>query len=225
MSQVIDRIIKVGITDDQRLLRDGLISHLQPCKIFSVVWQARTGEETLQFCRKNPPHLLLLDICLPDVDGTAVIQQIRLEKLPVKILALSYVYGVEESARNSGADDFLRKNFEFSDNYLIDALFALAAKTSVAQPKTRDNPTEVEVDIKLKSNPLFILSARQKEVLHCLAEGLSLDDISEKLCMAVDTVRTNIKKIYEKLEIHSRAEAVALAYKYNMIAVPTQQLD
>jgi DNA-binding NarL/FixJ family response regulator len=214
MGQETMGLIKIAIVDDQRLLRDGLIFHLQEHASFAVIWQARTGEEALHQCEKKPPHILLLDIHLPDIDGTAVIKQIRLRRWPIKILALSFDYAVEAKVREFGADDFLQKSLEFSDNFLINSLYNLAAKKSIAQPTPQESlPTPTTDD-----NPILTLSPRELEVLHCLAEGLAIKDISVKLCMSIETVRTNVKKIYRKLQVGSRGEAIALAYKYNIIA-------
>jgi DNA-binding NarL/FixJ family response regulator len=166
---------------------------------------AGSGEEALELARKHAPLVVLLDIHLPGLNGYEVCRVLRDEH--GHALGIAFISGAKtdkvdiSSGLLVGADDYLVKGFEASE--LVARVGALMRR---AKAKKGD-----EVSSSRK------LTGREVEVLQLLADGLDQKTIAERLSISSKTVAIHIEHILGKLEVHSRAQAVAAAYRENLL--------
>ena len=168
--------------------------------------QVAMGEEALERSSERAPLLVLLDLELTDMSGFEACYELR-ERLgegpPIILISGERTEpGDRVAGLNMGADDFLSKPFD------PDELIARARRL-LTRSGDRSTPA---MDIPL--------TARETEVLQLLADGLTQDAIAEKLFISPKTVATHIQRIITKLGVHSRTEAVALAYKSGLAGEP-----
>jgi DNA-binding NarL/FixJ family response regulator len=185
--------------DDRRLIA-GILEHAG-----YEVREAETGEEALETARKEELGLVVLEVCLPDVSGYSVCRELRDqfgEDLPI-----IFTSGVRTESFDRvagflvGADDYLPEPFA-RDEFLVRVhrLVRRAARPgSVADSK------------------LARLPSRELEVLRLLAQGLGQKEIATQLFLSPKTVGTHIERIYRKLGVRSRGQAVALAFRDDLI--------
>jgi DNA-binding response OmpR family regulator len=168
--------------------------------------EATSGEAALEAARGERPRLVLLEVRLPDLSGYEVCHELRKEfgdGLPIVFLSGERTESYDRVAGLMiGADDYLPKPFA-TDELLarVRALLRRASTTAV-----RAMPAE--------------LTRREAEVLALLTDGLEQAEIAERLSISPKTVATHIEHILEKLGVRSRAQAVAVAYRTGLIAIP-----
>jgi two-component system copper resistance phosphate regulon response regulator CusR len=161
-----------------------------------------TGGDAVQAVRTCPPDLVLLDIGLPDMQGWDVLRSFARQRATCAVIVLTARGEVNDRVRglHLGADDYLAK--PFAPDELLARVRSLLRRTA-APPRTSS------------------LTAREQEVLRLLADGLNQRDIADALVISPKTVGTHIERILEKLGVHSRVQAVALAYREGAVgAVP-----
>ena len=163
-----------------------------------VVLAARTGEEALALARSGSPRAAVVDVRLPGLSGYEVCRVLKEEKAALPVLFISGVR-TESFDRVAGlligADDYLVK--PFAPDELLARLRVLLRRAN--------------------EDELHGLTQREAEVLRCLGEGLGPSVIAERLVISPKTVETHIEHIYEKLGVHSRAQALAAAYGLRLL--------
>jgi DNA-binding NarL/FixJ family response regulator len=166
------------------------------------VLEAATGEQAIELARRDPPGLVVLDVCLPGVSGYQVCRVLRDQfgdGLPI-----IFVSGVRTESFDRvagllvGADDYLEKPFA-PDELLIRATRLIH----------RSSPLSPTISAQL--------TAREREVLRLLGEGLGARDIAERLYVSPKTVGTHCENILRKLGVRTRAQAVALAFRQDLL--------
>lgn len=212
-------MIKVLIVDDQALMVQGLSMILSQEKNIEVVGTAGNGAEAVAFCKLNPVDVVLLDIRMPVMDGVEATQKIKAINSTIKILVLTtfnddaYIFG----SLRSGASGYLLK----------DALpeEIISGIVTVYQGGTLMNPyIATKVVQKLASTHeeyttdeiASELTPREKEICHHLANGLNNKEISEILYISEGTVKNNITRILDKLDIRDRTQLAVFAIKNNL---------
>jgi two-component system OmpR family response regulator len=163
-----------------------------------VVLAARTGEEGLTLARRSSPRAAVVDVRLPGLSGYEVCRVLKEEKavLPVLFISGERTESFDRVAGLLiGADDYLVK--PFAPDELLARLRALLRRAS--------------------EDELHTLTLREAEVLRCLGEGLGPSVIAERLVISPKTVGTHIEHIYEKLGVHSRAQALVAAYGLRLL--------
>ena len=189
----------VLVVDDDGVCRE-LISTLLGRAGFSTV-DAADGEEAMAAARRHLPKLVLLDVRLPDLSGYEICRQLRDEFRDD--VAIIFVSGDRVDALDRtagllvGADDYVVKPFSADE---------LLARVRVRLPSRAAVPP-------LPSD----LTKREREVLGLLAEGLSQKEIAGRLVISSKTVAAHVQHILGKLEVHSRAQAVAQAYRRGLL--------
>ena len=206
--------IRVLLADDHPAVRAGIRGALEKApdvegKI-EVVGEAADGDEALRLIEELRPDVALLDCRLPHLEGAQVAEAIRERELPTRVLALSaykddrYVYGM----LHPGAAGYLLKEEaletvvggeEWYSQPVMAKVTAWARRESAAPPGVGG------------------LTGREMEVLRLLARGWGNKRIAEELVISEGTVKNHVTSIYARLNVHSRAEAVAWAWEHGMM--------
>jgi DNA-binding NarL/FixJ family response regulator len=215
-------MIRVMLVDDQTLVRAGFRSMLESEDDIEVVGEAGNGQEGLQAIKDLQPDVVLMDIRMPFVDGLEATRLIaadpRLRDVKVIILTTfdldDYVY----AALRAGASGFLVKDTEPAE--MIHAVRVVARGDALLAPSvTRRLIAELATKSRHPdpSPRLNVLTAREREVMTLVAQGLSNDDIAAKLVLSPATVKTHVSRIMTKLDIRDRAQLVILSYESAMV--------
>lgn len=208
--------ITVSIVEDDPNLGEGLVRLLGRTRDFRCLGSYANGESALQEIPKNPPEVALMDINLPGIDGIECVRKLKETNPEIRVVMLTVYENPERifKALTAGAIGYLLKHRPSAEllSAIRDAHHGGAPMSSqiarkVVQFFQSNKPAGDSED----------LSAREKEVLDLLAKGYLIKEIADQLGLSFDTVRTYIRRIYEKMHVHSRSQAVA---KYLQPATP-----
>jgi DNA-binding NarL/FixJ family response regulator len=209
--------IRVAIIEDQRHTREGLGALIGGSPGLEVAGQFRSGEEALREIKTTSPAVVLTDLGLPGMSGTEVVSRLR-EILPeVPILVLT-VHGEDQhvfDALCAGAYGYLLKDVEPAR-----LIAAIREVRSGGAPMSPEIARRVVSMFQKFASPKSIesgLSARELEVLNFLAEGDSYKMCAERLGVSVDTIRFHVRRIYDRLHVHTRSAAVSKAIRNRWI--------
>jgi DNA-binding NarL/FixJ family response regulator len=212
--------IRVLIADDQELVRTGFRAILNAEPDLEVVGEARDGNEVIQAARTLRPQVVLMDIRMPNLDGIQATRRITAGDGSPRVLILTtfdldeYVY----DALRAGASGFLLKDAAADD--LLQAIRVIASGEALLAPSITRRLIE---DYTRRPAPrrqpdaLASLTARELEVMRLLARGMPNTDIARELFLGDATVKTHIARIFTKLNLHDRAQAVVLAYETGLV--------
>ncbi|MDT3441986.1 response regulator transcription factor [Pseudofrankia sp. BMG5.37] len=215
-------MINVLLADDDVLVRSGLRALLDAEPGIRVVGEAATGEDAVRLARRECPDVVLMDVRMPRRDGVWATRQIASWPLPrprVLVLTTFDLDQVVEDALTAGADGFLLKRA--TPDQLVDGVRTVAAGDALVAPAVtrrlleklaRRRPPDRERLIQADQ-----LTEREKQVLLTLADGLSNQEIAERLNLSVETVRTHLKRILGKLGVRDRTQAVVWAYRTGFV--------
>jgi DNA-binding NarL/FixJ family response regulator len=214
--------IKVVVVDDQEIVRAGFAALLATQPDFAVVGTAADGEEAVRVCRESQPHVVLMDVRMPVLDGIEATRQVVSDgaRSP-KVIVLTtfdldeYVY----DALGAGATGFLLK--DVTAETLFDAVRVVAEGDALLAPAvTRRLVSEfARLRPSLPQTPeaLEELTPRETEVLRLVAEGLSNGEIAGRLVVSEETVKTHVSRVLSKLDLRDRTQAVVLAYECGLV--------
>ncbi len=211
------RMIKILIYEDSSQLREGLTMLLNGTDGFEVVGGYRNCNQVEDEVQAWKPDVILMDIDMPGTNGIEGLKRIREIDNEVKILMLTVFddnKNVFEAIR-SGASGYLLKKTPPSKliEYIIDAYNGGAPMTSSIAAQV----LQMFSTVQRTSGEHYNLSEREKQVLQLLVSGYSYKMIAAEMFISIDTVRSHIKKIYEKLHVNSKSEAVAKAFKDQIV--------
>ncbi len=216
-----DQIITISIIEDNRYVRTGWQAVLQNVANFEVVGIFESCEAAFATEEIGITDVVIMDIGLPGMSGIDGAKQIA-EKYPNVAIIMCTVYDDDEKifeALCSGAIGYLLKKIQPQE--LIQAIQDAAAGGSPMTPNIARKVIksfQVETDTSRRNEDQ--LTEREKEVLHLLSQGKSYAAIGKELFLSVDGVRYHIRHFYEKLQVHSRAEAVAKGLQNRIIQPP-----
>jgi len=216
-------MIRVVLADDQALVRKGLASLLEAEEDIEVVGIAEDGARALELVRELRPDVACLDIRMPRMNGIEVAEAIRDEEVEVLMLTTfdldEYVFGALEA----GVAGFLLKDSD--PEVIAHALRQVAAgRGTIDQSLTRRILREVAERRRLQ--PVVVrgrgaeelLTARERDILRLLAEGMSNADIAAQLHVETSTVKSHLARMLPKLGVTSRLQAVVWAYQNRVVA-------
>ncbi len=209
--------IRVLIVDDHALVRTGLAAFLRVCDDLELVAEAESGEQALRLCERHRPDVVLMDMVLPGMDGSAATRAIR-ERWPrIQVIALTTFKDQEwvEKALQAGAIGYLLKNVSIDE--LADAVRAAHAGRATLAPEATQALVRTVRAASQAHEPDDALSPREREVLALLVEGLSNPEIAERLVISRSTVAGHVSSILAKLGVSNRAEAVATALRTGLV--------
>ncbi len=206
--------IRVLLVDDHEMVRRGLSVFLNSFDDLELVGEAANGREALEFCRKNIPDVILLDILMPEMDGIEATKVILSEFPDLKIIAMTSFEGEEvvtDVIRN-GAIGFLMKNVS------IDELAAAIRNAFLGKPTLAPEAAQILMTAATRPpDPTYDLTRRELDVLIQLVEGKTNPEIAHILSVSRSTVKTHVSNILGKLNVTSRVEAVKLALENKLI--------
>lgn len=211
--------IRILIADDHNLIREGIKRILEFQEGFAIVGEAINGLEAEAAVHTLQPDVLVMDISMPGRSGIQVLEALRRDCLPVKVIFLT-VAGDRETlmeAVNLGAEGYLLKDSNIQE--LIRAIQDVFDGESYIDQRLvklmiRDfkNPP----DHKPAENPLIALTQREREILTLLSQGKSNREIGENLFLSEKTVKNNITLVFRKLGVNDRVQATLVALKHHI---------
>jgi DNA-binding NarL/FixJ family response regulator len=217
-------VIRVLIVDDQSLVRAGFRALLDGEPGITVVGEAGDGEEAVSLAGETRPHVVLMDIRMPKLDGVEATKRIaaddRLEGVRVLILTTfesdEYVF----EALRVGASGFLVKDSAPTD--ILNAVRVLASGEALLSPRiTRRLIEEYAAWPERRRRApaeLDELTPREREVMALVAYGLTNGEIAERLVVSPATAKTHVSRTMMKLHAHDRAQLVVLAYQTGLVS-------
>jgi DNA-binding NarL/FixJ family response regulator len=211
--------IKVLVADDHRLFRQGLIGLMKTREDFvTVIGEAETGEEAVRLAEKLSPDVILMDIYMPGMDGLQAAKQIRARfpAIAIVMLTSSERDGHLYEAVRLGVSGYLLKSLD------ADELFGLlegvtrgeTAMTRAMASKLLKSVASRMVDQRKGEQSL---TERELFVLRLVASGASNQEIAEKMSISINTVKTHLKNILEKLQLENRTQAAAYALQHGLV--------
>jgi DNA-binding NarL/FixJ family response regulator len=206
-------LIRILLVDDNSIVRRGIASLLAEADGMEVVGEAANGREAITLAAELRPDVVCLDVRMPVMDGVAAAGPLS-ER--AKVLMLSYSeeeHLVTGAIRNGAAGYLVHGRFEPDELEL--RIKAVARGEMVLSPAITPAVFDVlrrapGTDNDQDELGLGSLTAREREVLNLLARGLSNREIAEELVITNKTVKNHLSRVYEKIGVHSRAEAIAL---------------
>jgi DNA-binding NarL/FixJ family response regulator len=217
--------LRIVLADDHLLFRKGVAAVLATRPDFVVVGEASDGLEAIEIARAAVPDLILMDLTMPRCSGLEATRSIKGEMPQIKIIVLT----VSDTDRDlfgaikSGADGYLLKNikppqlFEMLEGLQqgeapITGVLAAKILKEFREPEKSAPPVESENE----------LTARERQVLELLVQGLTNKEIAAALCIAEDTVRGHVRLILEKLHLQNRIQAAVYAVRQGLVHAPQE---
>jgi DNA-binding NarL/FixJ family response regulator len=217
------KAIRIILTDDHQIVRDGIKSMLSDEPGIQIIAQAASGLELFILLETNKADVIILDIELPDISGIDICRKIMVRYPETKVLILSMYTGEEfiSKAISEGAKGYLPKNT--SREELVTAIRAVADNREYFSPAISEIMLKSYIQ-KAKSRntdakDLSELSKREIEILKMLSEGYPNTEIAEKLFISIRTVESHKSHIMQKLEIRTTVELVKFAIRNKLIEI------
>ena len=213
--------IRVLLSDDHRIMREGLRSLLEKEPDIELVGEAEDGRSTLKLASRLKPQVVVMDISMPDLNGIDATRKL-LEKLPsVKVLALSMHTDQRfiEGMLRAGATGYLPK--DCASEELVRAIRTVLSNQTYLSPSIADVvrrdylSQRREADISVSG----VLTEREREVLQLMAEGKNTKEIASRLQVSVKTIETFRQHIMQKLNLHSLAELTKYAIREGLTSL------
>lgn len=205
--------IRILIAEDQQLVRQGLVALLRSEDV-TVVGEAEDGESAIEMARSLRPDIVLMDLSMPLLDGVEATRKLKrlLPDIRVLILTVANCERRVAEALAAGADGYALKKLGHAE--LMAAIVAVRAGRSYLGPGISEEQVREHLNGGDSSSSL---TAREREVLRLIAQGLKNREIADALKIAIKTVETHRTKIMQKLDLHNSAELATYAIRRGMI--------
>lgn len=208
--------IRLLLADDHRLMRQGLKALILEESGMEVVGEAENGKDVVALAAKLRPHIVIMDVAMPGLNGIEATRQIVSANPQTKVIALSG-HDTTQFVRemlSAGASAYLLKKRAYEE--LIQAIREVMKGRKFLSPDVAQGVVDAYVQLSSLSNekPAFtVLTDREREVLQRLAEGHATKETADALSVSVKTVETHRRNIMEKLNLHSVAELTKYAVR------------
>ncbi|MFB2659356.1 response regulator transcription factor [Shewanella mangrovisoli] len=210
------RPIRVGLVEDQQLVRQGIASLIAISHHIEVIWQAENGQEALKLLQTDAVDVLLSDIRMPVLDGISLLKQLRAAQNPLPVIMLT-TFDDSELFLNSlqaGANGFLLK--DVSLDKLLHAIETIAQGGHLIEPSVLEQMQQASPTA--QSGPTHgLLSDREREILGFMAGGFSNKEIANAVFLAEGTVKNHVSTILAKLDCRDRTQAVLKGLQLSLI--------
>ncbi len=211
---------RIVIAEDHTILREGLRALLSSDPELEIVGEAKDGQEAIRSVEKFKPHLILMDLSMPRMNGMDAIREIKKKSPETKVLILT-VHKTDEyiqAALEVGANGYVLKDSSHTELSLairnvLDGKYFISPEISgkiiggYLQGKRPSKPT----------TPWDTLTQREKSILKLIAEGYKNKDIADFLCISVKTVEKHRANLMQKLDLHNISDLTALAIEKGLI--------
>jgi NarL family two-component system response regulator LiaR len=204
------------LVDDHNVVRSGLATFLKAYDDLELVGEAKNGLEALNLCHIKKPDVILMDLMMPVMDGIAATRAILADYPEIKIIAMTSFEEEElvQGVLSAGAMGYLLKNVTADD--LAKAIRDAVSGRSTLSPEAA---TALIHATRPTKQPSFDLTDREMEVLNLVVQGQSNQQIADALVITLATVKAHISNILSKLQVSSRAEAIAYAIKHKIVSL------
>ncbi len=217
-------MIRLLIADDQDLVRTGFRMIVEGEPDLTVVAEARDGREAVALARQHQPDVILMDIRMPVIDGIQATRDITRDSGGSRVLILT-TFDLDEyvfDALRAGASGFLLKDAKADQ--LVEAIRTVHAGDALLAPTvTRRLVAHFLAQGPQPNNDsrLEVLTDREREILVLIAKGLSNQEIGTALFISEGTVKTHVGRIFNKLDLRDRSQAVIAAYESGLVKAAT----
>jgi len=214
-------LIRILIADDHAIIRRGLRTLLEHVPDFQVIAEAGDGKEAVEIAQRERPHVVVLDIGMPNLNGIEAARQISEMLHEVQIVMLT-VHADESyllNALKTGARGYVLKSS--SESEIVDAVRAVSQGKAFFSPKVSrilaDDYTRYLQHQQVEDS-YELLTTREREILQLLAEGASNKDVASVLSLSPTTVMSHRQHIFQKLNLHSLADLILYAIRKGVIS-------
>lgn len=212
------KTIRVTIFEDNTQLREALFSLIDSIEGFICGGAFSNCKRVLENIEETKPDVVLMDIEMPGINGIEAVKMIK-EKYPQTKILMETIFEEDDKVFQSvcnGAEGYILKNT--APEEILNAIREIHEGGAPMTPAIALKVMHMfRVNLSSTSGNAFNLSAREKEILKCLVEGMSYKMVADKCFISIETVRGHIKNIYEKLQVHSKSEAVVKAIKGKIV--------
>jgi len=213
--------IKIILADDHQIVRQGLRTLLEKEPDMEVVAEAEDGRSAVRLIRETAVDVVIMDVAMPDLNGTEATRQITSEFPQIKVIALS-MYADRRFVINmlkAGASGYLFKDCAFEE--LTRAIRLVMANKTYLSSGVTDVVVKdfVQASSGRQASVFSVLTAREREVLQLLAEGRTTNQIASSLHVSVKTIETHRQQVMNKLKIHSVAELTKYAIREGLTSL------
>lgn len=209
-------MINILVVDDHDLVRTGIVRILRDVKDFVVVAEVGSGEEAVEFCRKNDPDIILMDITMPGIGGLEATRKIRRICDTAKVICVSMhkENPFPTKIMQAGAHGFLTKDAEPSE--MINAIYKVHSGQKYVSPEIAQLIAIGQLDSS-SGNPFDGLSDRELEITMMITRGIKVTEIAQHLNISAKTVNTYRYRMFDKLKVTSDVGLTHLALRHNII--------
>lgn len=211
--------ISIVIADDHSMIREGLKQLLELEGDIKVVGEAGDGKQCLEVVRRKKPDVLLLDINMPEMNGLQVLEELKMQKMDVKVLILTIHNEIEYllKAVDIGIKGYVLKDSESS--LLKKAIYQVYKGDMFVQPSLAPLLRQSLAKKKKGEKDQNALTKREIQVLKLLAEGMYNREIGEQLFISEKTVKNHVSSIFKKINVTDRTQAAVYAIKNNIVEI------
>jgi len=215
---------RIVLVDDHPIVRDGIRSLLEGNNSFIIAGEAADGRELLENLHELKPDLVIMDISLPRMSGIEVTKILCEQHPGIKVMILSMHTGEDFifNAIKAGAKGYLPKNT--TRNELIDAINSLVAgdiyfNDSISSTILKSYIRKAQQQEPSEEKSIGLLSPRESEILKMVAEGLTNQEISDKLFISIRTVESHKNHIMQKLKLRTTVDLVKFAIRKGIVEI------
>lgn len=209
-------MIKVLIVDDHDLVRTGLVKMLSEAPNIQIVGEANNGEKAIALARELSPHVILMDIRMPEMDGVEATRKILRHDDSIRILAVTMCEEEPFPSRllKAGAAGYLTKGADLAE--MLRAIRLVNAGQRYISPQIAQ-AMALRPYVAPQVSPAELLSDRELQVMMMICQCHRVQEISDRLCLSPKTVNTYRYRIFDKLDVSSDVEMVMLAIRWGMV--------
>jgi NarL family two-component system response regulator LiaR len=208
-------MIRVVVVDDHEIVRKGIIAYLRTDQMIDVVGEASSGNEGATLVTEVKPDVVLMDLMMDNGSGIEATEKIMEHSPDCKVIILTSYYDDEQifPAIEAGAFSYLLKTSSATE--IADAIKKAAHGENVIEPKVAG---KMMSGFRAEQNKAHDeLTTRELEVLLCIGNGMTNQEISDKLYIGIKTVKTHVSNILSKLEVNDRTQAAVYVHRNKLM--------
>lgn len=208
-------MVRVVVVDDHEVVRKGIITYLKTDLRIDVVGEAESGKESIPIIEKEKPDVVLMDLIMENGNGIEATKKIIEIHPDCRVIILTSYYDDEQvfPALEAGAFSYLLKTS--SGTEIVDAILKASEGENVIEPKVAGKM--LSNFRKEEKKPHEELTEREMEVLLCIGNGMTNQEISEHLFIGIKTVKTHVSNILSKLGVKDRTQAAVYVHRNNLL--------